>query len=202
MREPMLNLPPATGALAAAIVVVHILRAFLDDHTNLWIDLVFGVVPLRYALPFEWPALVAPLTYALLHGSWLHLGINAVTLAAFGAGVERMLGPARMLVIFVATSLAAALIHVLVYAEDTIPVIGASGGISGLFAGAVLLLHRRGQMSGSLRVLVVVWLAVAVVTGVIGMPGTEDVSIAWVAHIGGFLAGLLVTPLLIPRRSA
>jgi membrane associated rhomboid family serine protease len=199
MREPMFNLPPVTAALAGLLVIVHGLRQLLSEREDLWLDFTFGVLPARYGLALDWPAIVAPVTHSVLHAGWLHLAINVATLAAFGSGVERMLGGARMLLVFLATAALGALLHVLVYAGDVVPVVGASGGISGLFGVILVLLHRRGQLGGSLKVVAVVWILVAVVTGVIGVPGQEDLSIAWVVHIAGFVAGLALAPLVARR---
>ncbi|TAD91627.1 MAG: rhomboid family intramembrane serine protease [Alphaproteobacteria bacterium] len=201
MREPMMNVPPATAALAAVILLVHGIREFLSDRVNLALDLVFGVVPLRYGhLPFDWPAVVAPVTYAFLHGGWLHLGMNVVTLLAFGAGVERLIGARRMLVGFLVTSLIAAAAHVVAYDGDLMPMIGASGGISGLFAIAIILMRRQGRIEGSLTALALVWIGIAVVTGLVGVPGDDTVQVAWVAHVGGFVAGLGIASFLTPPR--
>ncbi len=199
MREPMFNLPPVTAALAGLLVLVHGLRQLLSQREDLWLDFTFGVLPARYAIALDWPALVAPFSHSLLHAGWLHLGINVATFAAFGSGVERMLGGVRMLAVFLGTAALAAGVHILVYAGDLVPVVGASGGISGLFGVVIVLLHRRGQLGGSLKVVAVVWIAVAVVTGLIGVPGQDDLSIAWVVHIAGFVAGLMLAPLVARR---
>ena len=199
MREPIFNLPPVTAAVAGLLVLVHGLRQFLDRREDLWLDFTFGVVPARYDLALDWPALIAPFSHSLLHAGWLHLAINVATLAAFGSGVERMVGGARMLVVFVLTAALAAGVHILVYAGDLVPVVGASGAISGLFGVVIVLLHWRGQLGGSLKLVAVVWIAVAVVTGLIGVPGQEDLSIAWVVHIAGFGAGLALAPMIARR---
>ncbi len=162
-RQPILNIPPATKALLIANVAVH--------------------------FQFGWPALIDPISYQFLHGSLAHLAINMLALLAFGAGVERRIGGARMFAFAMICGVASVLAHLAVYPSSLEPVIGASGAISGLF-GAVLRFRLRGGARGLLP-LVALWIVMDVVTGESGFGG-DGVSIAWIAHIGGFVAGLLL----------
>jgi len=127
-----------------------------------------------------------------LHGSWTHLLLNTVMTTAFGAGVERLMGARRMIIFFVLCSLTAALIHFAVSPSSPNPVIGASGGLSGLFAAVLVMMQKMG-MGGAGRYgiwpFVILWVGVSIMFGMMGAPGGG--SVAWVAHIGGFLAGFI-----------
>ena len=196
-REPMLNVPPVTAALIAVTVGVHLLRALLPIQLDAAIIVSFGFIPVRYTVPelFGWPAFAGPFGYLFLHGSTLHLAMNMAMLIAFGAGIERRIGGRGMLLFYFLTGAIAALVHFVVYPDSDIPVVGASGAISGLFGGIVVLLHRRrggGAPPRSFVGFVLVWVAFTVIVGVIGIPGDPDVEVAWVAHLGGFGAGVLL----------
>ncbi len=191
-RQPILNIPPATKALLIANVVVHLVRLALPSDLDDAVLVTFAFIPARYFAPgaFGWPALIDPISYQFLHGSLAHLAINMLALLAFGAGVERRIGGPRMLSFTLICGVASALTHLIVYPSSIEPVIGASGAISGLF-GAVLRFRLQGGARGGLWLLVALWIAMDVVAGVSGMGG-DGASIAWVAHIGGFVAGLLL----------
>lgn len=164
-------------------------------------------------------------TYALLHASWLHLVVNLVWLLAFGTPVARRFGSARFAVFFAVTAAGGALAHYLSYPEGTAPLVGASGAISGTMAGAVRFMFQPGgalsgrnapfpdhQPAGTLveifsdrraLIFVAAFFGLNLLFGLgFGMPGAEEAEVAWQAHLGGFLAGLLLFPLFdpIPRR--
>jgi membrane associated rhomboid family serine protease len=195
-KAPIFNVPPVVGRLIAFCVLVHAVRYFVPNDDALVETL--GFVPARYGFAGEatgplWAAVASPVTYQFLHGGLLHLGLNMISIAAFGTAVERVLGGRRMLAFFLVTGIAAAFAHWGLDPGSTIPVIGASGAISGLFGGVLLLLRDMGRLGsgrGQLVLLIVLWIAMSAVTGEGGPPGTGGEPVAWVAHIGGFLAGL------------
>ena len=204
-REPILNLPPVTAALAVVTVIIHLLRLLLPFELDGSILFHFAFIPARYGVPelLGWPAVVSPFSYLFLHGGALHLIMNLAMLVSFGSGVERRMGGGRTFVFYLVTGALAALVHFIVYSGSTTPVVGASGAISGLFGGIVMLLHRRGASDArprSFGALVAIWVVFTVVTGLIGVPGEPDVEVAWVAHLGGFAAGLLLFPLFDAGR--
>lgn len=196
--EPIFNLPPMTGALILTNLAVEVIRQLLPDPVDYDLIVRFGFIPVVYRQPLGLDQLLAPLTYQFLHGGWLHLGVNMVTLAAFGAGIERWLGPYRMLAYYLICGVIAAGVHYLTCDDPTIPVIGASGAISGLFGGILILLRR--QRGGGLLLMAGLWIAMTVTFGFVALPGTDDAPIAWQAHIGGFLAGMALIHLFEPRR--
>lgn len=200
-RQPMFNLPRATQMLVGINVLVHLVRVFLlPEHLDWELIATAAVIPARYSYGpgFDLPSLIAPLTFQFLHGGFLHLLLNMALLAAWGAGVERMVGPWRMLGFYLVTGMLGALAHVLIYPESMVPMLGASAGISGLFAAVLIMMRRSRAGSGSIMPLALLWIATAVITGIWGTPGTGE-AVAWVAHIGGFLGGLALFPFLLPR---
>lgn len=200
-RQPILNIPPATKALLIANVVVHLARLLLPGDLDDTVLLTFAFIPGRYTTSgaFGWPALVDPISYQFLHASFAHLAINMLALLAFGAGVERRIGGSRMLIFTLICGVASALTHLIIYPLSVEPVIGASGAISGLF-GAILRFRLQRGGRGGLWPLVTLWIVMDVVTGISGF-GSDGESIAWVAHIGGFVAGLLLFG-LFDRKAA
>jgi membrane associated rhomboid family serine protease len=180
-------------------------------------------VALEGVLPGGWGADVWTfVTYAFIHGSAVHLLVNMVWLLPFGSVVARRLGSVRFLTFFAVTAAAGAAAHFAVHAGTEQPVIGASAAISGLMSAAARFafasggpLFRLGDDAGAYRVpapplatvlrdrRVIVflgaWLALNIVFGVgaISFPGMEG-QMAWEAHIGGFVAGLLLFPVFDP----
>ena len=123
-----------------------------------------------------------------------------VSLAAFGAPVERLLGARRFVLFYLSAGVVAGLVHVLLFPDSTDPVVGASGAISGVF-GAVLMLMRYVGSLNSLLPVAAIWIGLNVFFGVFGgTPGAGGEQIAWAAHIGGFVYGLAAIRLFVPRR--
>jgi membrane associated rhomboid family serine protease len=159
------------------------------------------------------------LTYALLHGSWMHVILNCVWLAAFGSPVVRRCGPGRAVILALLTTLGAALTHWLVDPLSPQVVIGASGTVSGFMGGAALFVFERPAafsswppdprsgrigLAGLMRnrsalFFLGTWLAINLLVGLASQPlGITEGGIAWQAHIGGLVTGLLVFPWLDP----
>lgn len=184
----------------------------------------YAAVTLR-GLPSWWgPQIWTFVSYAFFHAGFSHLFFNLVWLFAFGPPVARRFGWRRFLLFCAATAAAGAAAHLLVHVGQLAPMIGASAAISGLIAGAMRFVFQRGGPLGLLgrdeqesyhvpaaplatmlrdtRILVflAVWFGVNLVFGVgaVSMPGTEGSVVAWEAHIGGFLAGLLAFSLFDP----
>lgn len=196
-REPMINLPPVTKALVVSILGIHILLALSSTFFGLGLryQLVpnLGFVPARFSgdMPIAIVNLLSPIGYMFLHGGWLHVILNAVMLMAFGTGFERWQGPRAFILYYFLCGLGGIALHMLIYPYSETPVIGASAGISGLFAAVLVMLHRMSHMQGlggmSIWPFVVLWIAISVMFGMTGGPGGG--SVAWAAHVGGFLTG-------------
>ncbi len=200
---PMINLPPMTKFLVLILLGIELaLKLVLAPEQQYWVIAHFGFIPAYYTgeTSLSGFALAGPFTYAFLHGSWGHVGINVVMMMAFGSGLERWMGWRRLAILMLASSLIAAFIHFLFSIGSDNPVIGASGAISGMFAAALVMLQQTQNINGSagrfgLWPLVAIWIGITVLFGMIGGPGGEN--IAWVAHIGGFLAGfVLIQPVM------
>jgi membrane associated rhomboid family serine protease len=177
----------------------------------------WGVVPREYMeardiaptipLPF-WTTLI---TSMFLHGGWLHLGGNMLYLWIFGDNLEKMMGHARFLLFYLACGIAAALAHILVSGASNVPTVGASGAISGILGGYLVLFPRnrvrvltRGGVVALPAIAVLgFWILIQLVNGIGSMAvTTETGGVAYMAHVGGFVAGLVLVKLLASRRLA
>jgi len=199
--ERAINLPPAILWLIAINVVVHLLRQLLSDSADQQLVIELGLVPANFTGDQGnlLSMVASPFTYQFLHGSWVHLGVNMLSLAAFGAPVERMLGVRRFVIFYLSAGIVSALVHVLLFSDSPDPVIGASGAISGVF-GAVLMLMRKVGSLSSLLPIAGIWIALNVFFGLFGgTPGAGGEPVAWAAHIGGFVYGLAAIRLFLRR---
>lgn len=204
-NTPLLNLPPVTKFMLLIFLAVHVLTdVIVSDQMQYDIFRSFGFVPGYYtgALPFGWEALVGPLTFTFLHGSWTHILLNGFMMMAFGTGVERWMGGKRLLAFFMLCNLCAALAQFVFDPYSTAPVIGASGGLSGLFAAVLLMMQQQHGLGSGNRYgiwpFIILWIVISVVFGMVGGPGGS--SIAWAAHIGGFLAGFVLYKSIMRAR--
>ena len=172
----------------------------------------------KYVIATPGAGLLTGVSYALLHGSWMHVVLNCVWLAAFGSPVLRRSGPVRTLVLALFSTVGAVLLHWLFNPTSSQVVIGASGTVSGLMGAAALfvferpipvrtwppVLPRRSSLAGllqnrSARFFLGTWLGINLLVGLVSQPlGIAEGGIAWQAHIGGLLTGLLFFPLLDP----
>jgi membrane associated rhomboid family serine protease len=202
-RIRMINVPPVTLLIVALLSVVQIMRTYMltPDEDQIWV-LRYGFIPLHlreYGLSsiFPWLSLV---TYSVLHFGWLHFFVNVTGLLAFGSGVERALGWMRYLVILILSIMAGALLHFIFFSHDTVILGGISAGLSGLFAVVIGLIQQRNGWRG-LLLPSAVWIIINVVIGYAGIPGQGGLSIAWLAHMGGFIVGLVSLPFVLPAYS-
>jgi membrane associated rhomboid family serine protease len=156
-------------------------------------------------------------TYALLHGNLAHLGFNSIWLLAFASPMARRFGALRFLSFFAITVGAGAVAYLLVHAGSYLPMVGASAGISGMMGGAARFVFEPGGSLDSWRSdpktadhvpaaplsialrrrrvmsFLMTWFALNFLFGFVSVPGlAEGQSVAWEAHLGGFLAGLLL----------
>lgn len=150
------------------------------------------------------PAWLTPLTATLVHSGFVHLGLNMVMLVYCGALVERALGWRLLVLLYLVGAYAGAAGQWAQFPDSPVPMIGASGAISAMIAAYSLLYADRpvpaiGPIPS--RVVRIAWLAAAwigiqLLTGLAGLGGGPSIAIG--AHIGGFIAGLVLTrPLLL-----
>ncbi|MBS0527683.1 MAG: rhomboid family intramembrane serine protease [Proteobacteria bacterium] len=200
--ERAINLPPALLWLIGINVAVHLVRQALSDSVDDGLVLSLGLVPAHYTSEAGgewWSLILAPITYQFIHGGWVHLGVNMLTLAAFGAPVERLLGVRRFLLFYLSAGVVAGFLHVLFSSDPTSPVVGASGAISGVFGAVLMAMRQAGRLSGLLPV-AGIWIALNVFFGVFGAtPGAGGEPVAWIAHIGGFVYGLAAMRFFVPK---
>lgn len=193
---PVINLPFLTKTMMGIFIAVHLIITYaLPQSAMEWVYVHLGFVPGRFTgtLDFDGWALIAPLTYIFIHGSWMHLIMNTVMMAAFGSGIERWIGARRMAIFFFLSGLCGIAAHFVLNMHSPYPVIGASGSLSGLFAAAIVMLNRgRGEMGGRFGMLpfILLWIGITVGFGMMGSPDGHD--IAWAAHLGGFLGGFVI----------
>ena len=171
-------------------------------------------------LPGSWvQGLVNLFSYALLHGDWSHFILNAVWLLAFGAPVARRLGPRKFMFLFMACAILAGLgqIYAAPYERYLVPIVGASGAVAGMMGAAARFAfsdtkwldpktqdkHRRLLPLSEVPkrrpvvMFIVIWLVMNLAFGLLGpyglaSPDGAAVNIAWIAHLVGFFAGLLL----------
>ena len=158
------------------------------------------------------PVYLTLITSMFMHGGWAHLGGNMLFLWIFGDNVENALGHKRYLIFYLLCGVIASLAHVFFASflnqSTLVASLGASGAISGVMGGYILLFPRRGVhvwfLFGiiTLPALIVVglWFVFQVINGM-GMLGGEETAggVAYAAHIGGFLAGLILVKLFHRR---
>jgi membrane associated rhomboid family serine protease len=199
--------PWATRGILILCVVLQLVTLVMGAGFDQAMLLNAGLIPARLTgalvgMGGPIPPPVTLLTHIFLHGGLLHLAMNMVFLAWVGRQVEWLLGPARFLLLFFVGGVAGGLLQVAVTPGSMVPVVGASGAISAVFATYALLFARSGeppaiilgvQVPGeTVRALryAALWIGLQLLTAVaFNLPGTGGIAI-W-SHIGGFLAGLL-----------
>lgn len=174
------------------------------------------------------PAWHTLLSYALLHANWTHLLLNCATLAAFGSPVARRFGANRFFALFWVCAGAGALMHLLVHPFGLAPVVGASAAISGTMAAAARFAFAPGTPLGEPRrshlrgddngfeaaptlgrmftnrravAFLAAWFGINLLLGLVPEAAGASNPIAWEAHIGGFVAGLLLFGALDPSSA-
>ena len=202
--EPLINMPPFTKYLLISLLAVHVIVNFLlNDEQVQWVIFNLGLIPGRFTgqEEFEALALLTPFTSMFLHSGWMHIGMNAVMLLAFGSGIERWMGGRKMIAFFIACGLFGTALHFALNYHSINPIIGASGGISGLFAAALVMLNKKNiGMTGrfGLWPIAILWVAISVLFGFVDTPqmGIGAGEIAWAAHVGGFIGGFAVLKMM------
>jgi membrane associated rhomboid family serine protease len=195
-----INLPPLTLALLLAMAVVYVGLRFAPPGIERLIVTYFAFIPAAYSVegwPL-WALIIAPVSYAFLHGGFGHLALNGVMLAVMGQVLERRLGPGRFLLLFAAGAVGGALAHVLIGGSPQAPMIGASAGVGGLY-GAGLVLQQRGVWLGPNARVLVALAGLFVIINLLGLVLPILSGVAYAAHLGGFIAGALLATRFAPR---
>jgi membrane associated rhomboid family serine protease len=220
-KEPVFNVPASVGVVLAVLTGIHLIQQVLPDDTLAWFVLSLSFVPARFSavgsqLPGgSWAGVSSWITHMFVHADITHLTFNSASLLAFGGAVAKRIGGVRFLALSLVCGLAGALAFLLMNAGLDAPMIGASGAISGLMGAATLLLCSALDQGGirqlrdspasvalmPLRIAlrdkrILIATSVFLFLNVLAIFGIGSVEtaggIAWEAHIGGYLAGLLL----------
>jgi len=208
-----MTMPRTATAWIAIVTAAFWILAFAAGLSDL-AAVALGFIPARFSGAeidvVAMPAFLTPLTSTLAHAGFLHLGLNMLILMWCGTAVERVLGPKPLVFIYVVSAYVAAVAQWLVEPAAAIPMIGASGAVSGIVGAFALSFGQQKRIVASVRInrmlnalwLLAAWVALQLMTGLLA--GMQGVLLATPAHVGGFVAGLLMQrPLLMWRyRSA
>jgi membrane associated rhomboid family serine protease len=198
----------ASAAIAATTVLAFLIAGLLAANNEA--ALMLGFIPARWSgfLP-DWPGvwvILTPLSSTLVHGGFLHIAFNLLMLLWCGTQVERVLGRGALVVLYAVGAYAAAGAQWLANPGSIVPVIGASGAISAVIGAFALSFSRAKQLTRSVRLnglinaawLLLAWVVMQILIGL--SAGGQGVMLATPAHVGGFVAGLLLhRPLLLWR---
>lgn len=213
-RQPIFHVPRVVVGLILFLVAAHVARISVPLLSDQLINR-YAFIPARYSHAFltthnvdpgSWIDRAVPfVSYMALHNDFTHLAVNSLWLLAFGPIVARRFGAVLFLGFFLICGIAAALTHLAFNWGSLTPVIGASGAISGLMGVGLRLLptqapwavpgdnHLAPIFSRQIIIFSVIWLAINLAAGLtgFGLAGEEGL-IAWQAHVGGYVAGLLL----------
>ncbi len=209
------SIPWVTGGLIALNTLVFLYQLGLPEWALERIYYLWGIVPRRLMNPdwaywngFPAGASLTLITSMFLHGGWFHYLANMWSLYLFGDDVEDRLGRSRYLLLYFGSGLIAGLAHTLLFDTSTIPTIGASGAIAGIM-GAWLTLFPRAKLDVVVPIFIFlqfltipaafflpVWFLSQLLSGTLALAAPGFGGVAFWAHIGGFLAGMWLTPWL------
>jgi rhomboid family protein len=174
-------------------------------------------IPKRFWLPgYLLPNVVSIFVSMFLHGGFLHIAGNMLYLWIFGDNIEDRLGHVRYLIFYLMCGVVAALAHAFANPSSTMPAIGASGAIAGVLGG-YLILFPRARVTTLIPIfffitireipavfLLVFWFVLQLFSGVgsLGVPAAQNAGgVAYFAHIGGFVAGMILVVLMGGTRT-
>ncbi|MGE4290873.1 MAG: rhomboid family intramembrane serine protease [Desulfovibrio sp.] len=204
---PRVHPPYAVVAIIVLNVLAFLYELSLPPQSQAVFFHFFGVVPARFSHP-GWAAmagypdtmLLPFLTYMFLHGGWLHLIMNMWMLWIFADNIEDVTGHWRFVGFYLCCGLVAVVLHVLFNRDSPLPIIGASGAIAGTL-GAYFVLYPHGRVATLVLIFIFhfraalflgFWFILQILSG-LGENGTGQVAgVAWWAHVGGFLAGMVL----------
>lgn len=214
--NPTIRFPIITIILIVINTIVFLFQISSGDDSNA-VVYTYGVIPYRLLHGNEvmgTPIAVNLLTAMFLHGGFLHLAGNMLYLWIFGNNIEDRLGILRFIIFYLLCGVIATYAHALSDPSSMLPMIGASGAISGII-GAYLVLFPRAKIHTLIffgffiqvikvpAVIVIgFWIVLQFISGLLskGLYG-DGGGVAWFAHIGGFLAGVILIKLfLITKR--
>ncbi|MFI4934064.1 MAG: rhomboid family intramembrane serine protease [Caulobacterales bacterium] len=194
-REPLINAPWTILTLCLGLVALYVAQGLLLSDSQVK-QLALSPATLRAG---DWQGLFTSL---FLHGSWPHVLMNSVAVLAFGPPVARLMGTGArgaptFALFYLTCGVIAGLGYVVLNLNDAQPLVGASGAISGLLGAASRLIQGRGRIGPIFGSTVLgmgaAWIIVNVILGVSGLtPGANGMTVAWQAHVVGYIAGVLL----------
>ena len=205
------RLPIVTWLLIALNVVIFMYEIGLHPAGLEGLVRTWGLVPVRLlARPqAEW---ITILTSMFLHGGWIHILSNMWILMIFGDNVEERMGGVRYLTFYLLSGLAAGLLQSFLMPASDEPMIGASGAIAGML-GAYLILFPHARVASLVPILFIftvihvpatlfllLWFVSQLFSGWLSLGGAGGSGVAWWAHVGGFVFGLLAVSVFARRR--
>ena len=200
--NPTSSRPYISWAIIAVCIFVYMYQAGLSQGDDYYFILQYGVIPARFFSQFDFLSIVTSL---FLHGGFTHLASNMLYLWIFGDNVEDAMGRVRFIVFYLLCGVIAALTQSFIDPSSTIPLIGASGSIAGLL-GAYIMLYPRATIKVFSWIIIFVklinipaWVVLGIWIGgqFIAVPealANQGGGVAYFAHIGGFLAGMILVP--------
>ncbi|MFN3322666.1 MAG: rhomboid family intramembrane serine protease [Bryobacteraceae bacterium] len=204
--QPSHATPFITMGLIFINVMIFLYQVSLDPYSLHHLIMEYGVVPDRLRP-------VTLVTSMFLHGGWLHLIGNMWFLWIFGDNIEDILGHWKFVGFYVGCGVLASLGHVLVHPDSRIPAIGASGAIAGVMGAYILKFpHSRivtlipifffiTTVNIPAYVILLYWFVLQLFSGIGAVVAAQDAAgVAWFAHIGGFIAGMILI-FLLPTKS-
>ncbi len=201
-REPMFNAPLSMVLLCGTLLVLYFLYSIQSDQVKNGILIDYALFPERFfAAPHSgyaydsWIETVLPfLGHGLLHADWMHVLMNAIFALAFGAGVVRVLGWWRTLLIYAGSQFGGALLYLYLsqfLSSQASIAVGASGAVSGLTGAAFLFMAQGRFLSRQFAMYSAVFLVGNIMLALAG-PALLGSAIAWEAHVGGYIVGALM----------
>ena len=210
-HNPRRTTPVINYLLVAANVLIFFWELSLGDNIEPALR-AFAFVPARFwASPHVVINFARILVSMFLHGGWLHLGGNMLYLWIFGDNIEDRLGHLKYAVFYILCGILATLAHAIANPMSTMPSIGASGAIAGVL-GAYLVLFPRARVTTLIPIFIFItirelpaivllgfWFVLQLFVGVasVGVPEAQNAGgVAYFAHIGGFLSGMILVVLM------
>ena len=211
--RPIYSAPIVTTLLIVACALVFFFELSLDEYSRNYFITQYGVVP-AHLRP------VTIVTSMFLHGGWSHIVGNMLFLWAFGRSLEDALGHTKFLAFYMVCGIAAGIAHVAFNYYSSMPTVGASGAIAGVMGG-YLIKFPRARIHTLIFVLfflttadipaafiLVYWFVMQLFSGYgsIAHTNVTDSGVAWFAHVGGFITGMILVNLMgtraryFPRR--
>jgi membrane associated rhomboid family serine protease len=202
---PSTHFPAVTVGLICVNAVIFIIEINLGAQGLENLFLHWGIVPLRFTHPRLDANYLSLLSSIFLHGSWMHIIGNMWSLWIFGDNIEDRMGRIGFLTFYILSGLAAGVVHVVTNPASAVPTVGASGAIAGVM-GAYLLLFPHARVVTIIPIFIFfqlvevpaiiflgIWFVIQLFSGTMSltMASANAGGVAWWAHIGGFIVGVL-----------